>query len=294
MKTSKYYLFGSLIAVSLAGGAYFLYKKIASSKPKPPKVNLSEEYLTARVKECAEKLGISVDTITNKLPHILKKIDPKVEEKSLADFIDHTALKSNVTEKAVAQLCQEAIDNKFYAICVNGSRVQYASHYLKGSGVKVAAVIGFPLGAMSTEAKVAEAKDVVSKGADEVDMVMNVGLFLDGDYKAVYNDIKAVVDACPKTVVKVILETSLLNYDQIFDASVIAVMAGAHFIKTSTGFVGQGATKEGVTIMKQVAGEVAKVKASGGIRTKSAAQEYIKLGISRIGTSSGVQIVSGK
>lgn len=160
---------------------------------------------------------------------------------------------------------------------------------------------------MSTEAKVAEAKDVVSKGADEVDMVMNVGLFLDGDYvsnfpksklirfqKAVYNDIKAVVDACPKTVVKVILETSLLNYDQIFDASVIAVMAGAHFIKTSTGFVGQGATKEGVTIMKQVAGEVAKVKASGGIRTKSAAQEYIKLGISRIGTSSGVQIVSGK
>ena len=215
------------------------------------------------------------------------------ENVSAAQFIDHTVLKPECTAAEITKLCDEAKKNKFYAVCVNGSRVQQCLDELSGTDVHVAAVIGFPLGAGTIKAKAREAKELVQLGVDEIDMVMNIGAFKDGNYKLVYDDIAAVVEASAPAIVKVIFETCLLTRDDCIDACILSVAAGAHFVKTSTGFNKGGATPEMIDAMLATVGNEALVKASGGVRDGAAAAAYISAGVSRIGTSSGIAIISG-
>lgn len=208
-------------------------------------------------------------------------------------YIDHTLLKPTATSEEIIKLCDEAKEHEFFSVCVNSSYVKLAKKQLKKSKVKVCSVIGFPLGAMSTKAKVYEAKQALKDGADEIDMVINIGLLKSNDLKKVYKDIKAVKKIMPKNTLKVILETCYLDKEEILKVSTLALKAKADFIKTSTGFGTGGATVEDVKLMKSVAGNKMKIKASGGVRDANTAQEYIDLGVSRLGTSSGIAIISG-
>lgn len=210
----------------------------------------------------------------------------------LSKFIDHTILKATATPLDIIQLCKEAKEYNFYAVCVNGCYVKLAKQEIEGSEVKVAAVIGFPLGAMSTEAKVLETQSCINAGADEIDMVINVGMLQAGYNDFVEDEIQAIKKACGNKVLKVIIETCYLSEEEKRTACKLAMNAGADFVKTSTGFGTGGATLEDVKLMKEVVGDTMKIKASGGIRDKETAKEYIALGISRIGTSSGIKIVS--
>jgi len=210
----------------------------------------------------------------------------------LNQYIDHTILKATATPKEIVQLCAEAIQFKFYAVCVNGSYVKLAKSELKNSEVKIAAVIGFPLGAMSTEAKIAEAVQCVADGADEIDMVINVGLLKAGQADLVENEIAAIKKAIGTQVLKVIIETCYLTNDEKKTACRAALNAHADFVKTSTGFGTGGATIEDVKLMKAEVGDKLKIKASGGIRDLKTALEYIELGVSRLGTSSGIALVT--
>ncbi len=211
----------------------------------------------------------------------------------LNKYIDHTLLKATATTEEIKELCKEAKEHEFFSVCVNSCYVKLAKKLLKKSKVKVCSVIGFPLGAMSTKAKAYEAKQALKDGADEIDMVINVGLLKSNDLKKVYKDIKAVKKVMPKNTLKVILETCYLDKEEILKVSTLALKAKADFIKTSTGFGTGGATVEDVKLMKSVAGNNMKIKASGGVRDANTAQEYIDLGVSRLGTSSGIAIVSG-
>ncbi|NDV44112.1 deoxyribose-phosphate aldolase [Flagellimonas sediminis] len=205
----------------------------------------------------------------------------------LADHIDHTNLKATATMDDIQKLCDEAKTQGFYAVCVNGCHVSLAKKALENSKVKLAAVIGFPLGAMSTKTKVFEAKDCVLNGADEIDMVINIGWLKSKMYEAVGNEIQAIKLAIGDKILKVILETCYLTDAEKEKACSLSVEAGANFVKTSTGFGSGGATFEDVILMKRVVGNKAKIKASGGIKDKETALKYIELGVSRIGTSSG-------
>jgi len=187
----------------------------------------------------------------------------------------------------IQKLCDEAKTQGFYAVCVNGCHVSLAKKALENSKVKLAAVIGFPLGAMSTKTKVFEAKDCVLNGADEIDMVINIGWLKSKMYEAVGNEIQAIKLAIGDKILKVILETCYLTDVEKEKACSLSVEAGADFVKTSTGFGSGGATFEDVILMKRVVGNKAKIKASGGIKDKETALKYIELGVSRIGTSSG-------
>lgn len=209
----------------------------------------------------------------------------------IKEFIDHTQLKPTASSKMIETLCQEAIEHDFYAICVNGCHVKLAKKQLENKKVKIAAVIGFPLGAMSTAAKVSEAKEYIKDGADEIDMVLNIGWLKDKNFDAVEEDIKAIKEAIGDKILKVILETCYLNDEEKRIACQLAVNAKADYVKTSTGFGTAGATIHDVKLMKEVVGNEAKIKASGGIRDKSTAMQYIENGVSRIGTSSGIAIV---
>jgi deoxyribose-phosphate aldolase len=210
----------------------------------------------------------------------------------VADYVDHTLLKAEARRSDIDTLCDEASTHRFAAVCVNGCWVARCSDRLAGTGVKVATVVGFPLGAMPTAAKAFETKTVVDAGADEVDMVVAVGHVLDEDWDFVENDIRAVVNAAAGRVVKVILETGVLQPLQIVKASVVAKEAGAHFVKTSTGFhPAGGATAEAVAIMRMTVGDALRVKAAGGIRDCATALRMIGAGATRIGTSSGVKFV---
>ncbi|WP_228235840.1 deoxyribose-phosphate aldolase [Allomuricauda sp. M10] len=206
---------------------------------------------------------------------------------NVADYIDHTNLKPTATTEDIQKLCEEAKMYGFYAVCINGCHVPLATSALKNSNVKLAAVIGFPLGAMSTQSKVFEAKDCVKNGADEIDMVLNVGWLKSGRLDAVRDEIKAIKMAIGDKVLKVILETCYLTEAEKEIACTLSVKAGADFVKTSTGFGSGGATVEDVILMKKIVGNNAKIKASGGIKDKQTALQYIELGVSRIGTSSG-------
>lgn len=213
---------------------------------------------------------------------------------SLSSMIDHTLLKPDATEEQIKKLCKEARENKFASVCINPHYVPLAVECLRGSDVKVCTVIGFPLGASTTRTKVAEAKEVVENGAGEVDMVINIGALKSGDIDAVRNDIESVVIAVKdRALVKVIIETCLLTDEEKVKACQIAKMAGADFVKTSTGFSTGGATVEDVKLMRQVVGSEMGVKASGGVRSFATAMEMIKAGANRLGTSSGVAIVKG-
>jgi deoxyribose-phosphate aldolase len=211
----------------------------------------------------------------------------------LARMIDHTLLRPDATTEMIRKLCDEAKQYQFAAVCVNPVWVKTCAELLAGKGVVVCAAVGFPLGANCSCIKVEEAKRAVSDGAREIDMVMSIGRFLSGDYVFVLNDIKRVVDAVPTAHVKVILETCLLNDEQKVAACVIARQAGAHFVKTSTGFAATGAMVADVVLMRTVVGAEMGVKAAGGIRDYGTAKAMIQAGANRIGTSAGVAIMGG-
>ncbi|MGB5647808.1 MAG: deoxyribose-phosphate aldolase [Muriicola sp.] len=210
----------------------------------------------------------------------------------LNQYIDHTLLKPTATEKDIKLLCKEAIQYNFYAVCVNSSFVALAVSELQNTSVKVAAVIGFPLGAMATEIKIAETAYCLEQGADEIDMVINLGWFKSGLYSKVQDEIKNIKSMMGKATLKVILETCYLSEEEIGKACNLCLNAGADYVKTSTGFGPEGATLSAVKRMKDSVGNKAKIKASGGIRDKATALAYIKAGASRIGTSSGVQMMA--
>jgi deoxyribose-phosphate aldolase len=215
-------------------------------------------------------------------------MDPNIP---LNTYIDHTLLKAEATEAQIRQLCAEAVEYKFCAVCVNGSRVRLARQILENTPVKIAAVVGFPLGAMETSSKAHETAGAVGNGADEIDMVINIGQLKEGNADAVLEDIRAVVRAASGRLVKVIIETALLNNEQKVLACRLAVQAGATFVKTSTGFASTGATVEDVMLMRKTVGPNVGVKASGGIKNRQIALAMIEAGATRIGTSSGVVIV---
>lgn len=231
-----------------------------------------------------------------------------MNKEKLASFIDHTLLAPNASSKAVEELCGEAMKYHFASVCVNPCFVKFCKNIVKDCGVKVCTVIGFPLGATTSEDKKKECENAIQNGADEVDMVINISAAMDGNFEYVENDIRAVVSSAKeagekvdrKITVKVILETCFLSDEQIVECSKRAVKAGANFVKTSTGFANakdkngnalfNGATVHHVKLMSKAVGSNCEVKASGGIRTKEAAAEMIKAGASRLGTSSGVKI----
>jgi deoxyribose-phosphate aldolase len=212
--------------------------------------------------------------------------------KNLNEYFDHTNLKPEAGENDIIKLCKEAMDNEFYAVCVNSSYVTLASKELNGSNVMIASVIGFPLGACDTASKVFETKSAIGNGANEIDMVINIGALKDGRFNHVLTDIIAVVEACSdKAVLKVILETCLLTDDEIVEACLLAKNAGAGFVKTSTGFSTAGATAHHVSLMKKTVGSNVQVKASGGIRDLKTTLEMIQAGADRIGASASVGIM---
>ena len=206
-------------------------------------------------------------------------------------MVDHTMLKADATSETIRRYCSEAKEYGFASVCVNTCQVPLAAEELIGSGVAVCCVVGFPLGAMMTSAKAFEASEAVKAGAEEVDMVMNIGAMKDKNYDMVRDDIKAVVEASQGKVVKVILENCLLTKEEIRMACEISVEAGADFVKTSTGFSTGGAVNEDVALMKQTVGDRAKVKASGGIRTPEEAQAMIEAGADRIGAGNGIALL---
>lgn len=222
---------------------------------------------------------------------------PDIDDAILASMIDHTLLKPDATSGQVQKLCAEAIENNFASVCVNSSYIPLCDSELRSTGVKVCTVIGFPLGAVITDVKEVETSISIALGANEVDMVINIGALKENDFEYVRNDIKAVVDAAieKNAICKVIIETALLSDEEKVAACLISKLAGTHFVKTSTGFGGGGANERDVALMKFIVGEDLKVKASGGIKNREDALKMIKAGAERLGTSSGVQIInSGK
>lgn len=211
---------------------------------------------------------------------------------NLSKYIDHTILKANATKADIEHLCAEAAEHKFASVCINPFWVPLSAKALKGSGVAVCTVIGFPLGANESAVKAFEAELAVKEGADEVDMVINIGALKSGLLDIVESDIKAVRGACKGKVLKVIIETSYLTDEEKKTACRISTECGADFVKTSTGFSDRGATVEDVKLMAAASGANVKVKASGGVKTKEDALKMIEAGASRLGTSSGIKIVT--
>ena len=212
----------------------------------------------------------------------------------LNQFIDHTLLKPTATPEDIQQLCEEAISHQFIAVCIPPSYLQLANSVLKDSNVKLATVIGFPLGAMTTDAKVFEAKDSVEKGADEIDMVINIGMLKSGDTDYIENEIAAIKKAIGSKTLKVIIETCYLTDAEKEAACIAALNAKADFVKTSTGFGTGGASLEDVKLMKKIANDKMKIKASGGIKDRETALKYLELGVSRLGTSSGIKLLKSE
>lgn len=206
----------------------------------------------------------------------------------LNQYIDHTNLKADASIKDIKNLVNEAVDHDFYSVCVNSANVKLIKDYNKD--VRIAAVVGFPLGAMAKEAKIFEAKKAIGDGACEIDMVINVGRLKDGEYSYVEDEIREIKEAIGSNVLKVIIETCLLTDEEKIKACQLSVAAGADFVKTSTGFSTGGATVADVKLMAETVGNKAKVKASGGIHTREEALAMIKAGASRIGASKSIDI----
>ena len=216
---------------------------------------------------------------------------------NIESYIDHTLLKADAKKEAIAKICDEAIEHHFMSVCVNSCHCRFVTEKLAGSGVKTCCVVGFPLGAMATEAKVFETAYCVENGADEVDMVINIGAAKDGDWEFVESDIHAVAVIAHEGIkdkhalLKVIIETCLLTDEEKVLACEAAMRAGADYVKTSTGFSTGGATPEDVRLMRSVVGDKLGVKASGGVRTPEDAEAMIEAGASRLGTSNGVKLL---
>ncbi|WP_068267421.1 deoxyribose-phosphate aldolase [Caviibacter abscessus] len=209
-------------------------------------------------------------------------------------YIDHTVLKAVSTVEDINKLCEEAKTYGFYSVCVNGAYVSMCKKNLTGTDVKIAAVVGFPLGAMDSSVKVYEAAKAIADGATEIDMVINVGMLKSKNLEYVESEIRAIKNAIGDNVLKVIIETCYLTDDEKRIACELSLNAGADYVKTSTGFGTGGATYEDVKLMKEVVGDKALVKASGGVKSYEIAKKYIELGASRLGTSSGIEIINGE
>lgn len=211
----------------------------------------------------------------------------------LNKYIDHTLLKADATQESIKELCRQAKEYDFMSVCINSSNIELAKEELKGTDVKICTVIGFPLGATTTESKVFETTDAIEKGADEVDMVLNIGALKSKNFDIVLRDISEVAKAVHNKgkILKVILETCLLEKDEIIKACQLSKEAGADFVKTSTGFSTGGAKEEDVALMRKTVGDLMGVKASGGIRTLEKARLMIENGATRLGVSAGVQIM---
>ena len=212
---------------------------------------------------------------------------------NLNKYIDHTVLKADTPKAKVQQIIDEAIQYDFMSVCINPTWVSFAAEKLVATDVKVCTVIGFPLGANTSTVKAFEAAEAIKNGADEVDMVINISAAKDGDWDLVESDIQAVVDASKDVTTKVIIETSLLTDEEKVKACQAAVRAGADFVKTSTGFSTAGATVADIALMRQTVGPDLGVKASGGVRSIADAQAMIEAGVTRLGTSNGVDIMKG-
>ena len=251
--------------------------------------------------ECAE--GICVDTCFNRVGEVVSagasrltsQLGSIPEDPDIASMIDHTLLKPDATADQIAQLCYEARKFNFASVCVNPTHVKLCSELLEGSPVKVCTVIGFPLGASAPEVKTFEAQTALNDGATEIDMVINIGALKAGDFTLVARDINEVVKVGHEAgaIVKVIIETALLNDEEKVTACLLSKEAGADFVKTSTGFSGGGATVEDINLMRKVVGPDMGVKASGGVRDFEDAQNMVKAGATRLGASAGVKIVQG-
>ena len=212
----------------------------------------------------------------------------------LSKYIDHTLLKADASFDAIGRLCDEAIEYDFKSVCVNTCNIEFCKEKLKGSDVLVCCVIGFPLGAMSTEAKVFEAADAINKGADEVDMVINIGRLKDKDYDYVTQEIRRIKEAVGDKILKVIIETCLLTDEEKVKACECILEAGADFVKTSTGFSTGGATKEDVSLFNEHVTGNTLIKAAGGIASLEDAEDFMNRGASRLGTSRVVKIVKNE
>ncbi len=244
------------------------------------------------VKMCMDKTGNVVSAGAERLTSTLGVIPGDL---SIARMIDHTLLKPDATQQEIAQLCFEARKYEFASVCVNPTWVSLCSQLLQGSRAKVCTVIGFPLGATSSETKAFETRTAIDHGATEIDMVINIGALKARDLELVAKDIRGVVNAAHSRniIVKVIIETALLTDEEKTIASLLSKEAGADFVKTSTGFAGGGATVHDVELMRKAVGPEMGVKASGGVRTFEDAENMIKAGATRIGASAGVKIIQG-
>ncbi len=244
---------------------------------------------------CVERRPEDVRTIIDQgASRIGAQVGTQLTAQDIAPFIDHTLLKPNAKEEEITQLCNEAREFGFAAICINPSYVPLAASLLANTPVKICTVVGFPLGSMTTEAKAFETRDAVAKGADEIDVVINVGKLKSGDYQYVVEDIKGVVKAAQHRIVKVIIEAAMLTDDEKVAACILAKAGGAQFVKTSTGFGPGGATAHDVALMRRTVGAEMGVKAAGGIRDLATAAEMVKAGATRIGASASVQIVTSQ
>jgi deoxyribose-phosphate aldolase len=244
------------------------------------------------VRMCFDKMGNVINAGAERLSSTLGVIP---QDTALAKMIDHTLLKPDATQQEIAQLCFEARKHEFASVCVNPTWVELCAQLLKGSPVKVCTVIGFPLGATSSETKAFETETAIRQGATEIDMVINIGALKARDLETVARDIRGVVNAAHAhgIIVKVIIETALLTDEEKTLASLLSKEAGADFVKTSTGFAGGGATVHDVELMRKTVGPQMGVKASGGVRTFEDADAMIKAGATRIGASAGVKIIQG-
>jgi deoxyribose-phosphate aldolase len=245
------------------------------------------------VKTCFDNVGHVINAGAARITSTLGGIPPDLD---IAALIDHTLLKPDATPDQIAQLCYEARKYGFASVCINPGHVKLCADLLRGSNVKVCTVIGFPLGATSPEAKVYETETALRDGATEIDMVINIGALKGGDYTWVARDIRGVVETTHHagSIVKVIIETSLLTDEEKVTACLLAKQAGADYVKTSTGFAGGGATVEDVALMRRVVGPEMGVKASGGVRTFEDARNMVQAGATRLGASAGVKIIQGE
>jgi deoxyribose-phosphate aldolase len=245
------------------------------------------------VRDCADRVK---NVVANGAGRITSGLGYIPRDLGVARLIDHTLLKPDASAAEIAQLCREAREYHFASVCVNSTYVPLCANLLKGSDVAVCTVVGFPLGASPPEVKAYEAQLAIQNGANEIDMVMNIGMIKSRDLKGLYNDISTVVKSCHahNVICKVILETSKLNDEEKVIASQVCKMAGADFVKTSTGFGGGGATADDVALMRKVVGPDIGVKASGGVRNLQDAQAMVKAGATRIGASAGVAIVKAE
>lgn len=255
-----------------------------------------KELIDRITKEVMQRLGQKSNTQEDKLQEKVPDSSSyhPIPAAELAGYIDHTLLKPEAVVSQFEQLCNEAVKYKFKSVCVNSSWIPFVAKKLRGTKVKICSVIGFPLGEMDTRSKAFEARNAIGNGAEELDMVINVGALKSGNLKLVEEDIRAIKRACRSTtVLKVILETGLLTDEEKIIACEIARKAGADFVKTSTGFSGSGATVHDVALMRRIVGPHMGVKASGGIRTYNQAMALITAGANRLGCGSSIDVITG-